>query len=218
MIKNRYAYLFVISQCNQNCFDCCNNYWMKKLKGQFSFEKLKSIDLSPYSNIFITGGEPGLLSKKEIDNISSYLLLNYGEKEIEVFTNGTNISYWPDKIHKLVHIIDYDIKRVENASYVIVITKKTDIKKVKSFLDKFGFEGVSIKNDSLDSLDKLSFKKVLNYLGLETNPTNEVQHVNNTKIEFETRCVNLKLDNSIFQHKLSLYRKCTCKWFNCLAV
>lgn len=215
-MKNNYAYLFVTTHCNQRCFDCCNNYWMIKLKGQFSFEKLKMIDLTPYDNVFITGGEPGLLDKKDINNISSYLLSNYGEKELEVFTNGTNINYWPNRIHKLVHIIDYNIQKVENASYVIVITKKTDIKKVKSFLDKFGSEKVSLKNDSLNPLDTSSFQKVLNYLGLETKPTNTVQHINKTKIEFETRCVDLKLDKNIFQHKLSLYRKCTCKWFNCL--
>jgi len=205
---------------------------MNKYKDlNYDFNKIKILDLSKYDNIFITGGEPGLLSKKDKDNLYNYLISNYSTAQIELFTNGTNIDEWNNNLYKLIHLLENNtedenkklLKYKENSSYTIVLTQNSNIDKITNLVSLYKRENcnINIKNDSLNPLDIQVFNDILIQLGLtdiiqENKQVSRISNSNSLKIETDTTCTDLPNYDNTLHRKMSIHKKCLCDWYNCL--
>lgn len=207
------------------CETCANQYIINKFSGVFNLDKLKTFDLSNYENIYITGGEPGLLSKTDKKLLINYLKKTYPQSRIEVFTNGTNILDWDKSVIKLFHVINLcdDLIFYENTSYVIVINKKTNVNDLKIFINKYKTAKINLKNDTFNPLSQKEYDNILNFVGvnsIETIKNNlHESHFKNLKLENTTnKCFALPVinDENIFSKKISLMKNCICSWYNCI--
>jgi len=180
----KYA-LILNSQCNEKC-----NYCHTLLENKpFNVDKLSfldSIDLTE-REILLVGGEPGILTLNEIDQVYNKIYLS---KKISVQTNGLFIkkffNIYSDKMQFIYHLIStkHEIFLHENISYYVVIdefnidemfnffNERRDIEftvtiswKQQQFSDEFKNKILKLfclQNVRLDNYDKEIFIKNIN--------------------------------------------------------
>jgi len=153
--------LFVTYKCNWNCSYCITDTHNQK---EVSFQKILNqlVNIEDNSIIYLSGGEPGLLSYKKLETI--FNIVKSKHCTLNVFTNGSIFKY--KTLIKYIDYISYHCSEnldnfvekvdIKNVTYNIVVSN-TNKDNLDSFLEinkhiKFLVAGADDK-DCLSKID-----------------------------------------------------------------
>jgi organic radical activating enzyme len=193
--------LLINTVCNYYCPYCSlvketNINSHKKYEDNFNINNLKLLNnynLSSFNQINILGGEPGLLSKEELDLIFNYFK---DKNKIYIFTNGLflekYLEYYKD-FNYAYHVIDFD-SFVDYSKYNINLFHNyvvhnyeclEDFEKLLKFYSYINFEinfdfNLDIKNISDEFFNKFKYL-VNNYSNININKFKKEMFLNKKK-------------------------------------
>lgn len=90
---NKSCRILVSLRCNYTCGYCCNK--IPGILDQFKVTTLKDLDLTPYDDVCISGGEPFL--KENIETVREIATLAHSlNKKVYIYTNLSVPLRWSD--------------------------------------------------------------------------------------------------------------------------
>lgn len=134
-------------KCNWNCEYCIiDTHDKQKNQPIYFVDLLKKINSVPNGfPVTLCGGEPGMLSPKEVKKV--FLILENKNCEIDLLTNGLFIKRYPEYLSRLDKVEYHCAEELKNQiefpnldqnqfNYLVIVTKR-NYKEVDDFLDRY---------------------------------------------------------------------------------